>query len=132
MKIDLFEEYDQFITKGDITYFVKVATGQENNFNYEQDTYVMDILIDVNGNKVPNTIGKDIFGFLMTDEGRMTPYGGDMSGSPSNDLVTTSAGEKERYNNGWADNCNPPKKESTDNGFSCTARVVKENYKINY
>ena len=131
-KSGLFNDYTKFITKGDITYFVKVATGQENNFDYERDIYVMDILIDINGNKVPNTIGKDIFGFLMTDEGRMRPYGGVGDGDVSTVLNNTTAGGSERYDNGWLDYCDPPADGYTDNGFSCTARVVKENYKINY
>ena len=130
-KSGLFNDYTKFITKGDITYFVKVATGQENDFNYEQDTYVMDILIDINGNKVPNVIGKDIFGFIMTDEGRMVPYGLGFPGVFPGSFNDTSAGGSERYENSWMDYCDPPE-DGSDGGFSCTARVVKENYKINY
>jgi prepilin-type N-terminal cleavage/methylation domain-containing protein len=58
------------------------------------------VLIDVNGPKKPNTLGKDVFGFALTSKG-LTPSGAD------NKSV----------------NCD---KLNTTNNYDCTAKVLKD------
>ena len=91
-----------------------------NNAN-ELDTIIDVIAIDVNGKNNPNKLGKDIFMFGLTNEGNMIPAG------------------TQRFSNAVADNvvggniptngCNG---NNVTNGLSCTARVVKDGFKINY
>lgn len=135
-KTSLFNDYTRLTTKAGINYFVKVVTTYVNNdqydINYDKNFILADVLIDVNGNDAPNTIGKDIYGFLMTNEGRLLPYGGinttDLVINPT--IISTSAGTSSRYTNNWKTKC--PDSTKTDSGFCCTRRVVSENYKINY
>lgn len=130
VKSDLFKDYTPLITKGNITYFVLPAKTATNNYEVDSDAWVMDVLIDVNGNDAPNTIGRDIFGFLVNDEGRMLAYGNGAAGQPASSIDDTSAGDSSRYENSWSDYC--PDSTKTDSGFCCTGRLVKENYKMNY
>lgn len=127
-KSGLFEDYTKIITKGNITYFVYPAKAANSNYLVDSDSWVMDVIVDINGNDAPNTIGKDIFGFLVSDEGRMLAYGNSYPGVLS--IGDTSAGDSSRFENVWEDYCPDPNK--TDTGFCCTGRVVAEGYKINY
>ena len=80
---------------------------QINNWfgcNYNKSSYV--IYIDANGNKKPNTMGRDIFPFCMTNKGLIP------AGSHSN-----------LY-------CNP-NSTTAYNGSTCTAKVLSED-KISY
>lgn len=133
---NLFNDYTRLTTKAGINYFVKVVTTYVNDdqydINYDKNFILADILIDVNGNEPPNTIGRDIYGFLMTNEGRLLPYGGlktsDLVINPT--ISSTTAGGIDRYTGNWKTKC--PDSTKTDSGFCCTKKVVSENYKINY
>lgn len=66
------------------------------------------VYIDTNGIKGPNYYGKDVFHFWLKKDGTLLPYGG--------------------YN-GWKTHC-----ESTGdkNGRYCAARIMQDNWQMNY
>ena len=129
-KSTLFDDYTMITTKAGITYFIKIAEDSYNIHDMQWTDMVADVIIDVNGEEAPNTIGKDIFGYLISDEGRLLPYGETGGGSIHGDLYSTSAGNSNRYGTTWSVKC--PDSSKADSGFCCTARVVAEGYKINY
>ena len=128
---DLFKDYTAFSTKGDITYFIKPILLENNAIHYDIEMIAADVLVDINGNEIPNIIGRDIFGFLLTNEGRMLPYGTVTANEVVMlDAVTTSAGNTTRYTNSWKTKC--PDSTKRDYGFACTGKVLKEDTKMNY
>ena len=82
-----------------------------------------EMIIDVNGrDKKPNTIGRDIFYFVIGDDGKLFPYGG-------KDVMI------------YKNRAKPHKTHCPDNlrtvydsldGFSCTGRLVENGYKMDY
>ena len=80
-----------------------------------------DIFVDVNGTSAPNTVGRDIFGFYLTENGELLPCGG---------TVLFEAGEFDRH---WRDNCVPGNLGVNDwGGWSCTGRLVENGYVFDY
>ena len=80
------------------------------------DDFITAVFIDVNGTKKPNRGGKDVFLFALTTAGKLIPAG-------------TS-----NYQRGFGiplhtKDC---KDGAVGGGWSCTARVVKDGYKITY
>ena len=73
------------------------------------------IWIDVNGGaKGPNKLGRDIFDFDLSDEGKLYPYGGKdicLFGSPNSSCQPDFTG-----------NC----------GQSCAARIIANGWKMDY
>lgn len=79
------------------------------------------ITIDVNGKNMPNTLGKDIYGFFLGNDGLLYPNGGkdanlykEDSNAPLWDTEEGCQGKTPKH------------------GLSCTARVIEQGYKINY
>ena len=68
------------------------------------------IAIDVNGDKYPNIIGRDIFFFILGADGVLYPYG-------SKD-VNNKLGEEYTCAN--------------NRGMGCTAQLIQNGYEMNY
>lgn len=83
------------------------------------DTITDVIVVDVNGADNPNRIGKDVFMFGLTANGSMVPAGSQvfLDSVPSVAVPTME--------NGCTNN-------NISNGLSCTARIVKDGFKIKY
>ena len=81
-----------------------------------------DIFIDINGTKEPNTVGRDLFHFYLDADGTLYPYG-------SKDVIAFH-NESENSSNYWGTGCTDSVKEN--HGWPCTARLIEENYKMNY
>ena len=81
------------------------------------DPIVEYVYIDVNGEASPNRYGLDIFLFGLSDRCYMIPAGSSVfkKYKSSIDLATNSCDGN-----------------SVTNGLSCTSRVIKDGYKINY
>lgn len=86
--------------------------------------------IDVNGDRRPNKVGRDIFKFYLSTDGHLFPYGGkDVS------LYSYPPGS----GNGWREfhvNCGEPGK-AIDNskavtGEGCAARIIENSWKMDY
>lgn len=76
------------------------------------------IFIDVNGDKRPNTFGKDIFRFYLAENGRLYGYG-------SEAVYEYSSGFAK-----WQTAC--AGKDPKGDGYACTGRVIDEGFQINY
>lgn len=84
------------------------------------DPVVGYIYIDVNGASSPNKYGRDIFLFGLTDACHMIP-----AGTARMKAINTSIPED-------TDTTGCKEGSAVSNGLSCTARVVKDGYKISY
>ena len=89
------------------------------------------VYIDVNGRQAPNTIGRDLFYFVLGQNGILYPFGGYDYGQ--------AFGHGFNYrNDSKIDNgnfkCPPILLESEDygKGWGCTGRIVEENYTMTY
>ena len=91
----------------------------EANFDNLNDPIVAFIYIDVNAASAPNRYGRDIFLFGLTDSCHMVPAGTPRIRAMNNSipLENTSAG------------CVG---DNPSNGLSCTSRVVRNGYRIDY
>ena len=79
--------------------------------------------LDVNGEKGPNTVGKDIFYFLhLTDDGKLVAYGSQEGNYHWDTLSTASSCTNEAIR----------KKNSRVIGSSCTGRVIEQGFRITY
>ena len=80
-----------------------------------------DMLVDINGmKKEPNTLGKDVFCFILDNNGNLIPYGG---------KVTKFLGSESDYNTEGIEQCN---EDGVGYGFSCTASIFENNLKVIY
>lgn len=91
---------------------------QESIENGTFRTDAMDIYIDVNGKKLPNTIGRDIFSFVLDENGKLHARG-----SQSLALFL----EKPELH--WKTACSDTNKGS---GIECTGRLVENNFVMDY
>ena len=77
------------------------------------------VVIDVTGNKKPNILGRDVFLYILNNDGYLFPYGGDAYN---------------RYTDKNYDitkHCNP-KSSDSNNGVACAARLAQNGYKMDY
>ena len=81
---------------------------------------VADIFVDTNGDKKPNTYGKDIHRFYLGEDGHLYAYG--------SEAVNEYKPSIPKWNS--SNGCQG-KNPKTD-GISCTARVIEESYEITY
>lgn len=82
---------------------------------------VAEIVVDVNGDKRPNTVGKDVHFFLLGEDGSIYAYG-----SEALNKISTS-----KYPLWDSANGCQGKQPETD-GKACTGRVIEEAFQINY
>ena len=82
------------------------------------------VYIDVNSYEQPNIVGRDIFMFILGNDGTLYPYGGLDAAQDNfinNRLWNDAEGGDLRCQN-----------NSIGGGYGCAARVIAEGYKINY
>ena len=81
------------------------------------------VYIDVNGSAVPNKYGRDIFGFVLGGDGLLYPYGS----------LTASFLNNESSNPIWSgSNTTYGCQTGEYLGLGCTARLIENNYKMDY
>ena len=87
------------------------------------------VAIDVNGKNGPNVFGRDIFFFILGENGILYPRG-----SNDTNYFLRSRGDGRWSERGVVSSCRDDDKgrEATQKGTGCTARVIAEGYKINY
>lgn len=108
-----------FEMKNGITYFLYIdiqgitKKDEDTMLNNGTNLYAnaADVWIDVNGKNKPNTVGRDIFYFILGADGKLYPFGG-----------------KDHLN--WLGGEDVIIEDSA--GFGKTAELVKNNYKMNY
>ena len=89
-------------------------------------TVAAQVFIDVNGANAPNTFGRDIFGFLVGENGILYPYGSRDTNRVAGGGLWTGGGVfacTDNFKGGDA---------SGEAGLGCTARVIAEGYEMNY
>lgn len=87
------------------------------------NTKTSGIYIDVNGSEVPNMYGRDVFAFVLGGNGTLYPYG-----SKTASFLDKIAGTPVWTDNNATYGC----KTGTYNGLGCTARLIENNYVMNY
>ena len=106
------------------------------------------IYIDVNGIKVPNTLGRDYFWFIIGDDGTLYPlFGQDdavadfSSNMPKSERFRKSNGCEystlescdDYWGNSQSTNTSATcKKDGKSWGLGCAARIIEEGWKMNY
>lgn len=122
-------EGNSYLSKKGALYIFKKSEDEDKNMsdaealakgtNLSKKAY--DLVIDVNGAKKPNTVGRDIFGFAVGDDGHLYPYGGE-------DYAKYSETGTWKDNEG-AYSCTDGNSVS---GWGCTARLIEHVYKMDY
>lgn len=98
---------------------------QINAGGYHMRTKQSEFWIDVNGFKKPNIIGRDIFLFELSGDGKLYPQLG-----KDEEAFSGNAGTSWVSDNKW---CGAPNSTdaSASNGF-CAARIMDEGWQMNY
>ena len=81
---------------------------------------VAEIIVDVNGDKRPNVMGKDMFSLFLAEDGAIFPNGSEAVYNYDNSKVKWDT----------ANGCQG--KQPKGDGKACTGRVFEEDFKINY
>ncbi len=121
-------------TAKNFVYFFKIDNSKEDiKFRYENDVLqkgtnlsrvAATVYVDVNGKKPPNTTARDIFVFYLGFDGLLYPFGG-KDYSIYKDLT-----ENHLWNGSGSSVCKDG--DITNNGLSCTARMVQKRYVMDY
>lgn len=85
------------------------------------------VLIDVNGIKAPNRIGRDIFAFYLGDDAVLHPLGGFNVAVYLGDIDNVWTAEDAAKSFTCLD-----RNFAMTPGYGCTARVIEEGFQINY
>ena len=84
------------------------------------------IYIDINGDKSPNTLGKDLFTFYLAPNGNLYPYGGiDSAIMERQQEINSNSGYWRNYEGGI---CGSKQYD----GWACAARIIENGWKMNY
>jgi len=113
----------KFKNKNGMYYMTRSSIGLHLLPNRTPDTIINIVIVDVNGADAPNRTGKDIFLFGITGRGDMIPAGTPKYKTEAGGFL--GAATVPVMEEGCADN-------NITNGLSCTARVVKDGFKIKY
>ena len=87
--------------------------------------FIARIDIDVNGSEKPNKYGRDVFRFGLGDNGHLYAYG-----SKNYSLVTAGDADSRYWRNANAPDTSKCSDAHKDIG--CTARLIDDNFKINF
>lgn len=86
------------------------------------------LYIDVNGEKLPNQFGRDLFQFTVSNDGRLLPAGGkdkalfdNQSELSSNSYYWRSSSASSSY-----------KCEKGSSGYACAARIIENGWVMDY
>ncbi len=101
---------------------VKELGGNFCEFAIEQ------LYIDVNGSKRPNEFGRDLFQFMVSNDGRLIPYGSKDAALFEEQVEISS--NLHYWRNSAADSGCNMKKRGTGSG--CAARVIENGWKMDY
>lgn len=110
-----------------IKYVTPDATKAEGSYK----GVVADVYYDINGLIAkPNKLGKDVFRFLIDDNGSIYPYGGKQNYTALKSTETTYRPTKEQA---WKDDTNNPcNVTSVKVGTTCAASIAENDWKIVY
>jgi len=122
-------------------FLFQINDGRSENCGYYSTTITSSklknacagVLIDVNGNSMPNRFGRDVFFFTLSENGYLFPdYGSDYA-KAYNDIedFSTSAFYWQKQN-GYCGTLNSSTLINSATGYGCAARVMDEGWEMNY
>ena len=94
--------------------------------------YCSEIYVDVNGPKQPNTYGRDIFYFLLGNDGLLYPGAGAEWAKAVPDSANNNNTYYWRSNARWCGTPDSPTLAGTTLGDGCAARIIDEGWQMNY
>lgn len=125
---------------GSMIIFYHVDNNQWNNHRAGNGAAFMQILLDVNGFKEPNVVGRDLFMVDVSDYGingehsvmQILPFGAHISLMDEGKVVPYSDTDYTNYD-GYG-RCGDIGTSDTgdDNGVGCFDRIIEEGWKMNY
>lgn len=86
------------------------------------------VYIDVNGEKKPNVIGRDFFGFGLTSKGKLVPVGSQEFA----DMYWSGVGYWRNYPTLECGSFQNPVLSGSPRGWGCAARIMEESWQMNY
>lgn len=114
--------------KNDMAASITVQEAEEEGLS---DTNALGVIrIDVNGSDSPNLYGRDIFSFVLSESGTLYPVG-----SRFYSIVLFEKNENAGlYTGDGVDSCTNATLMTANSisGEGCTARLVENNYQVNY
>lgn len=129
--------YEMYLPNGTIVAFQNFGCGEVPNNEGSLKNLCGFISVDLNGEKLPNTMGKDIFALGgLYNNGRIVPNTSLLWAQSK-----VGVGKGENYTNYWRNNsrlCGKPnvslKNDTTPEivGQDCFARVLENNFEIDY
>lgn len=117
-----------FVTTDGITYRVDpIEASSPKEEGVSKIKYLLAVDIDINSNKKPNVIGRDIFYFRLAQDGVLYPYQGEEYAKYFGGASWQTTGHYWNLNSGIS--CNPLKGSS---GSGCAARIMENGWKMDY
>ena len=99
--------YSLYLNDGSVIGFISASSHYNG---------LIDIVVDINGEKLPNQYGRDIFRFAVDNNDKLVPW--------------DDSGTGECYiNGGEGDPCIDPKR---DHGWCCAQRIMADGWQMNY
>ena len=111
-------------TPGGANIFFGDAIGAKGN-----DAKVSTVFIDVNGAAAPNKYGRDVFAFVLSSDGHLLPYGSEQAAKVLGWTTAAEISERTWRGNNETFGCS---NIGSVGGMGCTARLIENNYKVNY
>ena len=97
---------------------------------YDWGYYQGTVTVDINGNKGPNTHGRDVFTFNFLDNGTLAPPGGLAILKSSAEYSNVDfESELSKYHWERVDRCS---KTTTERGHACASRIIESGWKMDY
>lgn len=97
---------------------------QFSTFNSKLKNSCMDVYFDINGEKAPNVFGRDVFHFILGNDGLLYPING---------AEASKAGYTNwRNDSGICGTAGSATLPSTVTGDGCAARIMEEGWQMNY
>ena len=120
------ELYDRYDSEGGMTYWIMLYNGAPldvaEGYNSSSPTNMLIglVAVDINGEKAPNRSAKDVFLFLLYNDGTLRPYGGLKSNRSIMAIMT------------WKDNGNCDGESSVNDPRTCTGSIFDNGMKVIY
>ena len=114
--------YERYDSDDGMTFWIRVVSKQTvaNDYpaNLPNNQLIGLVAVDINGTQNPNRTAKDVFPFLLYNDGTLRPFGGTNANRSTNSLPTWSA-----------TNCGAT---SVSNPRTCTGSIFENGMKVIY
>ena len=90
------------------------------------------ILIDINGKKSPNTYGRDIFQFSLSDDGKLHPYSGINQALHKSQTALDNNTKYWRKTTSFCGTHDSSEIPNNTKGDGCAARIIENGWKMDY